>query len=328
MECLIKATQPRLTCPLRHFGEVDRLDGSRAIGANRKLRFAIDTSWRDEDVIGSQKRDVISKTALHLLSDELGHGYWSQSMHEPAEEEQEQHESYRDKNPGDSDADVGNEVGLDTTQQRERERQGSDQRGQSALEHGVAVPEPHVPSREVPVAICTTRIVTVTTNPVSAAIAPMIADSTVLAVEGEYRHWAGRWAPWSILTTIRAPRRPSSTPASGSIQALEEILLNANAGRPGHLIAGLRRSRRTGVGHAAPCTCDPLGAASRLRPLTRYFTPCIVRNAVTTAIRTGALSKRPQGRHEGGDQHHRERRRYYRPARRQRAPLSQHRTSA
>jgi hypothetical protein len=37
----------------------------------------------------------------------------------------------------------------------------------------------------VPVAIWTTSTVTVTTNPVSAAIAPTIADSTVLAVDGE-----------------------------------------------------------------------------------------------------------------------------------------------
>ena len=37
-------------------------------------------------------------------------------------------------------------------------------------------------AENVPVAICTTRTVTVTTKPVSAAVAPTIADSTVLAV--------------------------------------------------------------------------------------------------------------------------------------------------
>jgi hypothetical protein len=37
----------------------------------------------------------------------------------------------------------------------------------------------------VPVDIWITRTVTVTTNPVSAALAPMIAESRVLAVEGE-----------------------------------------------------------------------------------------------------------------------------------------------
>ena len=34
-------------------------------------------------------------------------------------------------------------------------------------------------------AICTTSTVTVTTNPVKAAIAPTIAESTVLAVDAE-----------------------------------------------------------------------------------------------------------------------------------------------
>ena len=39
-------------------------------------------------------------------------------------------------------------------------------------------------AENVPVAICTTRTVTVTTKPVSAAVAPMIEDRTVLAVDG------------------------------------------------------------------------------------------------------------------------------------------------
>ncbi len=41
-------------------------------------------------------------------------------------------------------------------------------------------------AEKVPVAIWTTSVVTVTTNPVSAAIAPTIAASTVLAVDAEY----------------------------------------------------------------------------------------------------------------------------------------------
>ena len=40
-------------------------------------------------------------------------------------------------------------------------------------------------AENVPVAICTTSTVTVTTNPVSAATPPTIDASTVLAVEDE-----------------------------------------------------------------------------------------------------------------------------------------------
>jgi len=40
-------------------------------------------------------------------------------------------------------------------------------------------------AENVPVAIWTTRTVTVTTNPIRAAVEPTIADSTVLAVDGE-----------------------------------------------------------------------------------------------------------------------------------------------
>ena len=43
-------------------------------------------------------------------------------------------------------------------------------------------------AENVPIAIWTTSTVTVTTKPVSAAAAPMIAVSNVLAVEGEYCH--------------------------------------------------------------------------------------------------------------------------------------------
>ena len=40
-------------------------------------------------------------------------------------------------------------------------------------------------AENVPVAICTMSTVAVTTKPVNAAVAPTIADSTVLAVEAE-----------------------------------------------------------------------------------------------------------------------------------------------
>jgi hypothetical protein len=41
-------------------------------------------------------------------------------------------------------------------------------------------------AENVPVAICTTSVVTVTTNPVRAAIAPTIVARIVLAVDDEY----------------------------------------------------------------------------------------------------------------------------------------------
>src|SRR5208283_1796042 len=68
--------------------------------------------------------------------------------------------------------------------------------------------------------IWTTSTVTVTTNPVRAAIAPTIADRTVVAVEGEYCHWAGRCALRSICVTTTAPTRPRSAPSSGRVQML------------------------------------------------------------------------------------------------------------
>ena len=40
-------------------------------------------------------------------------------------------------------------------------------------------------AENVPIAICTTSTVTVTTKPVRAAVAPTIAVRTALAVEGE-----------------------------------------------------------------------------------------------------------------------------------------------
>ncbi len=70
-------------------------------------------------------------------------------------------------------------------------------------------------AENVPVAICTTRTVTVTTKPVSAAVAPMIEDRTVLAVDGEYCHRDG--APMcSSANETTMPRIPPSTaPARG-----------------------------------------------------------------------------------------------------------------
>jgi hypothetical protein len=72
----------------------------------------------------------------------------------------------------------------------------------------------------VPIAIWTTRTVTVTTKPVSAAIAPMIAASTVRAVEGEYCHASGNETASSRRGSISPSTAPSTPPRNGTSQML------------------------------------------------------------------------------------------------------------
>ena len=62
-------------------------------------------------------------------------------------------------------------------------------------------------AENVPVAICTTRTVTVTTKPVSAAVAPTIEVSTALAVDGEYCHRDGAPKCSSATETIKPRTR-------------------------------------------------------------------------------------------------------------------------
>ena len=79
-------------------------------------------------------------------------------------------------------------------------------------------------AENVPVAICTTRTVTVTTKPVSAAVAPMIEDRTVLAVDGEYCHRNGVPMFSSANETTRPRTPPSAAPARGMTQRLSSRL--------------------------------------------------------------------------------------------------------
>jgi hypothetical protein len=74
------------------------------------------------------------------------------------------------------------------------------------------------------------------TKPVSAAVAPMIEDSTVLAVDGEYCHKTG--APmYSSATETTTPRIPPSTaPARGMTQRLSSRLLRRR-NRPAQVIS-------------------------------------------------------------------------------------------
>jgi hypothetical protein len=72
----------------------------------------------------------------------------------------------------------------------------------------------------VPLAICTTSTVTVTTKPVSAATAPTIADRTVLAVDGEYDQFDGTVTCESIAMRTAAPSSPMIAPRAGTTQRL------------------------------------------------------------------------------------------------------------
>ena len=65
------------------------------------------------------------------------------------------------------------------------------------------------------VAICTTRTLTVTTNPVSAAVAPTIADRTAVAVDAEYCREAGGSTARSTNTSLEPRTAPASPPISG-----------------------------------------------------------------------------------------------------------------
>ena len=90
----------------------------------------------------------------------------------------------------------------------------------SGLEQAVAVPEPHVRAENVPVASCTTSTLTVSTNPVSAAIAPTIAASSVVAVDGEYSQKDGTFQARSGNELSSPSTAPATAPISGSTQRL------------------------------------------------------------------------------------------------------------
>ena len=79
-------------------------------------------------------------------------------------------------------------------------------------------------AENVPVAICTTSTVTVTTKPVSAAVAPMIAVRTVLAVDGEYCHIDGVPICSSATETTTPRIPPSAAPITGMSQRLSRRL--------------------------------------------------------------------------------------------------------
>ena len=69
-------------------------------------------------------------------------------------------------------------------------------------------------------AICTTRTLTVSTNPVSAAIAPTIAARSVVAVDWEYCQNEGTFHALSGHVLSSPSTTPTTAPISGSTQRL------------------------------------------------------------------------------------------------------------
>ncbi len=59
-----------------------------------------------------------------------------------------------------------------------------------------------------------------TTNPVSAAVAPTTAERSVVAVAGEYSQICDRWVCLSRSIAIEPSTTPSTAPTSGSSQRL------------------------------------------------------------------------------------------------------------
>ena len=95
-------------------------------------------------------------------------------------------------------------------------------------------------AEKVPVAICTTSTVTVTTNPVSAALAPTIVVSNVLAVDDEYVSASGSDRLLSISSMPDPASTPVTPPANGSTHRLPRMYC-------------WMRKRR-GPAHRSPCS--------------------------------------------------------------------------
>ena len=72
-----------------------------------------------------------------------------------------------------------------------------------------------------PSAVWTTSTATVTTKPVSAAIAPMMAASTVVAVESEYCQFAGT----ETVSSRRGSNSPSTAPRIPPRNGITQMLL-------------------------------------------------------------------------------------------------------
>jgi hypothetical protein len=134
-------------CPTCDSAEVDGLDGPRASGPNRERRrlgHALERSHEDVAEI-PHVRQVVVEALAYRLRDERGDGRRPEQVHEPVEKQSEDDQPDDEQHPRKGDPEVRNEVNLDTTQQRERVRERADQQREHALQHGVAVPEPHGP---------------------------------------------------------------------------------------------------------------------------------------------------------------------------------------
>ena len=137
-----------------------------------------------EDLGRRERRGQPLEVPMQVLGHELRHRHRAQAVQHPIQEDHEQHQSQQQHEPGDRCPQVRTLI-LDVTEQRERERQRADEQRQQPFSTRSRYHSRMYRAENVPVAICTTRTVTVTTNPVSAAAPPTIDASTVLAVDAE-----------------------------------------------------------------------------------------------------------------------------------------------
>jgi len=145
-----------------------------------------------------------------------------------------------DKDSGHRHPEIRNDIDFDSPDEREGKRQRGDEHRQRHLEHAIAVPEPHVASRERPGRHLHHEDATVTTNPVSAAVAPTMAERTVLAVDGDYCQYDGTSTARSVSSSPEPRIAPSTAPASGITHRLPRTYSRA-LNRVAHVMGSCQR---------------------------------------------------------------------------------------
>ena len=132
-------------------GRVDRLDRPGTTASHDEGRLLDGAVQLEEEARGVGRLgrpDCFRERPATVFGDERGDGDGPQPMQEAVEEEEEEDERDDDEPAGDRHGDVGHRVALDVAEEPERERQRADQHREQQLEQAVAVPEPHVASRE------------------------------------------------------------------------------------------------------------------------------------------------------------------------------------
>ena len=141
-------------------------------------------------------------------------------MDRAVEEDDEEEESGPENDARSRDAGIRDVVGLDVSHERVGERERADERPEDRLEQPVAVEDPQVPRREVPVAIWTRRTATVTTNPTRVTLAETTAARTDAAVEAEYVHGDVTSTKSRALAVATAKSQPRNPATSGTTHRL------------------------------------------------------------------------------------------------------------